>query len=181
MSGGSQTVCEAVLSRYKQMFAVIIKRLKNISGNEGQMAVELAVCIPVIIMVAMLMINVLSYLDACARFDRIAPDAVRIQATSSGYGGYGRLEKASRVQEVIAKSFADADNVCISVYATQTNGTNDNDNNSVLSLLPELESYTCRLQFEPLGASASFFGMHFFSITHERTYTIDPFKPGVVT
>lgn len=61
----------------------------------GQMTVELAVLVPVVIVVALTVFNLMRFVSACSAFDRIAADAV----VSQGVSPKGET-KAAAVNEV---------------------------------------------------------------------------------
>ena len=44
--------------------------------QSGQMTVELAVLVPVVIVVALIVANLMEFVDACAAFDRLSLDEV---------------------------------------------------------------------------------------------------------
>jgi hypothetical protein len=69
------------------------------------MMVEMAVTIPVLLAVAGITINLLVFLGDCARFDRLAAEAVRTEASSPAYGGYGLAWRAQQVEERLNESF----------------------------------------------------------------------------
>lgn len=154
--------------------------------TRGQMTVELAVCIPVILAVIGLALNVLGYLNACARFDRVAAEAVRTQATSPGYGEEGSALAAGRVRETIESAFkSDAGegfDCDISVTATVVGlgGESAHDGEGFsISMLARLERYDCSVTYQPWPFNRLSF-LQFFKLTHIRSYTIDPFRPGVL-
>lgn len=55
--------------------------------QSGQMTVELAVLVPVVIVVALIVANLMEFVDACAAFDRLSLDEVIAE---------GSLPQASR-------------------------------------------------------------------------------------
>lgn len=153
--------------------------------SQGQMTVELAVCIPVILALVGLSLNVLGYLNVCARFDRIAADAVRSQATSAGYGQEGNDLAASRVQNVIETSIRSSTGTgfaCeISVSATTVGlgGESTGVEGIGFSMLTRLERYDCTITYHPWPFSQIVF-LKFIELTHSRSYTVDAFNPGVL-
>lgn len=154
--------------------------------NKGQMTVELAVCIPVILAVLGVLLNVLGYLNVCARFDRVAADAVRSQATSPGYGEEGAALAASRVEEVIAAAFDEGaqDGFTCDFKVTSSPvgwGGNQTDNSQGISfsLLQRFERYECQVTYHPWPFNKIVF-LNFFELTHTRSYVVDPFRPGVL-
>jgi hypothetical protein len=150
------------------------------------MTVELAVCIPVILALVGIALNVLGYLNVCARFDRIAADAVRSQAASPGYGQEGSTLAASRVREVIETSFQSSTGTgfdCdITVTATHVGLGGEavtTGGGFSFSMLTRLERYDCQITYHPWPFSQIVF-LQFFELTHTRSYTIDSFNPGVL-
>lgn len=143
------------------------------------MAVELAVLIPVVMVAAALAFNVLSYLGCCARFDRVAAEAVRVYGVSPGYGSYGRAECAAAVEEAIEKAFEGSESVTVSVSAAEVGsltGTEYGGAGLAFSLIPSFRKYTCTLTYTPGIFGSGFFGAAFPPATHACTYIVDPFK-----
>ena len=153
---------------------------KSLLGNKGQMAVEMAVVMPVMLAVVGIAINLMVYLGDCARFDRIAAEAVRTQAASPGYNNYDSTSRASEVQELIELAFSSSDYLTITVTVSEgAAGGNAGSNGVAFSLIPRLETYTCTMYYRPWGFGKSFFGIEFSGIAHTRHYVIDPYRPGV--
>lgn len=50
--------------------------MKILNNKDGQMTVELAVLIPVVVVVALIAINLMEFIDACAAFDVLSSDTV---------------------------------------------------------------------------------------------------------
>ena len=157
---------------------------KRLRSSQGQMTVELAVTVPVVMAVIAIVINTMVYMDVCIRFDRLAAEAVRIEAASPGYGAYGTGARVDRVSALLREQFAkEADFVSIEVsaYSGSGGGAGQGGSSSTpsFSLIPSLETYECTLRYSPWGFKGSFFGVNFMEMTHTRSYTIDPFKPAV--
>ena len=51
-------------------------------GQSGQMTVELAILVPVVIAVALVVANLMEFVDACAAFDRLSLDEVIAEGVS---------------------------------------------------------------------------------------------------
>lgn len=150
------------------------------------MVVELAVCLPVILALVGVSLNVLGYLNVCARFDRVAADAVRSQATSPAYGEDGVTLAASRVEGVIERAFdsntGSGFDCEFTVVAAETGGGGRSDASEggvSFSLLSRLDSYECTVTYHPWPFSKIVF-LQFFELSHTRSYTVDPFRPGVL-
>jgi len=55
--------------------------MRNLRDESGQMVPELALVIPAFALALVLIVNVLSFVSECARFDRVADEVARIAAT----------------------------------------------------------------------------------------------------
>ena len=162
--------------------ASLFQRLRS---SNGQMSVELAITIPVILAVMGILINTMGYMDVTARFDRLAAEAVRIEAVSPGYGAYDTRTREGRVRTLLQEQFTDeGGRVSIKVTAYSGPATGDyseeSSSGSLFSLIPQLETYECTLTYSPWGFKDSFFGIRFFEMTHTRSFTIDPYRPAVI-
>jgi len=154
------------------------------------MTVELAVCIPVLLAVVGVAVNLMVFLGDCARFDRLAAETVRVEATSPGYGNYGTAARVEAVESLLSSCFAQREYLSIRVQSSagtagELAGDDQNDLSGSeralgFSLEPHHETYVCTLTYRPWGFGDSFFGIRFSGITHTRSYTIDPFRPGVL-
>jgi hypothetical protein len=151
------------------------------------MTVEMAVVIPVALAIVYIMVNVMMYLNACARFDPLAAEAVRTQAASPGADSYDIGLRASRVQSVLAHNLSGYDQVVVRVQAQEMSVGGiaegiDSEVGSALafSLLPRQERYTCTLLYRPWGFANGIFGVQLFEVSHTVEFVIDPYKPGVL-
>ncbi|MDR2714797.1 MAG: hypothetical protein LBB42_04675 [Coriobacteriales bacterium] len=165
------------------------------------MTVELAVTIPIIMAVLGIVINTMVYLDMTARFDRLAADAVRIEATSPGYGSYGTGARVGKVRSLLQEQFVKESRfVRIDVSAQAGAGGGGGGGGGAgggagegggqgagsasgltFSFVPQLETYVCTMRYSPWGFRGSFFGINFLEMSHTRSFTIDPYRPAVVT
>ncbi len=155
--------------------------------EKGQAAVEMAVVLPVILAVVGIGVNLLVFLGDCARFDRIAAEAVRTEAASPGYGEYGSTGRAADVQERIEASFSGSEHLTFSVSVSESGigstggeASGSTDGAIGFSLLPHNETFTCVLHYRPWGFGDTFFGIRFSGVPHTRSYVIDPYRPGVL-
>ena len=134
----------------------------------GQMTIELAIAMPVLIAVSVISVNALSFFADCAVFDRVACDAVRLHAAAPGYG-----QDASRSVALISETISDQmdePNLEVSV----AHGVAEFD----------FDEYTARLEYHPtlfgMGLRSSVFGVQLPSLTHEVKDVIDSYKSGVI-
>lgn len=138
------------------------------SGESGQMTVEFAVAFPVMVIVAVVAVNALLFFSDCARFDRMARDAVRVHAASPGYG-QTLGDSVSLVTDELEGSF-NGDHIAVSVTAeARSSGHTE---------------FIATLRFHPtlfgLGLKSSVFGVELPALEHFVSMTVDVYKPGVI-
>jgi len=124
------------------------------------------------------------FLGDCARFDRVAAEAVRTQAASPSYSHYSAASRSRDVQSIIELAFYGNTSVSITVSVSEAGfegGTDEGTGSDGVgfSLLPRQEVYTCTMNYRPWMFRGSFFGIQFSGISHTRQYVIDPYRPGV--
>lgn len=141
--------------------------MRRLLGSEGQMTVGLAVALPVVLAVALVSYNALAFFSECARFDRLARNAVRICAVSPACE-QGVSERAAAVETLVADAMS-AEGVSVSV---------------AIAAAPEGERYDVVLEYEPtlfgLGLRGNLFGVDFFTLRHVACLTVDSYDPGVL-
>lgn len=137
-------------------------------SDRGQMTIELAVAMPVLIIVAVISVNALTFFADCAAFDRVAHDAVRVHAASPAYG-QGPDQSCALVEQAI-RAAVDRENIDVSV----SHGTTGFD----------FDQYTATIVFHPtlfgLGLRSEVFGVPLPTLSHSTTYVVDSYKSGVV-
>ena len=76
-----------------------------IKDERGQAAVELVIVLPVMAMLLVILVDALVFLEECARFDHLAPQAVLAQAGSSASVKGEQAECAAAVASVLDAQF----------------------------------------------------------------------------
>lgn len=132
------------------------------------MTVELAVAFPVLIIVAVIAVNALTFFSECGSFDNLFRDAVRVHATSPA-SGQGVDQSSALVQAGLSTAFAKAnEQVSVSVEGVSGGHTR----------------FTGTLEYWPtlfgLGLRTSVFGIALPPLSHEVSMTVDCYKPGVL-
>ncbi len=150
-------------------------------GEElGQAAVEMALLIPVIVAVALVALNIMRFAELCARFDRIAPDAVLAHGVSPA-GSSGELAGVDAVKEAIEEGMGSlACEVEVSVEDLSLGGSGG----TVLTLAAGTTRFTCTLGYTPWPSSLSIAGVGFrlpAVAKHERSIVVDRWKAAIVT
>ena len=141
----------------------IARRLQS-----GQMTVELAVAFPVLVIVAVISVNALTFFADCAAFDRIAHEAVRVHVASPAYR-QGQGQSCALVEQEIRSAF-DRDNLEVAV-SHEAAGF-------------DFEAYTATLSFAPtlfgMGMRAEVLGVPLPRLVHSTVCVVDVYKAGVV-
>ena len=136
--------------------------------DRGQMTIELAVALPVLIAVAVIAVNAMTFFADCAVFDRVSCEAVRVHAASPSYGqDVGR--SVSLIEEAVREQMSE-ENLSVSV-GHRTVGL-------------DFDEFTVELSFRPtlfgMGLRSQVFGVSLPQLKHEARYVVDCYKPGVV-
>ena len=135
---------------------------------------------PLMIVVALTVINLARFATACATFDRVALDA----SVGLGVSPPGEQSSSGAVEKVRTCIEEALDSECCEVEVT----TSDSDESSAgegrvtFAMSPLLTTYRCTLRFRPWPRAFSIAGVSFGApvcLTHERSITVDRFRPGV--
>lgn len=135
----------------------------NPNRENGQMAVELAVVMPIILIVLVIAIDMLVFAGECARFDHLAPQHIVAYATSPAMDEYAPEARVSEIQRALEADFAK--NGSLVEVSCEDAG----------QALASMAVYHCTLRFSPwplsmAGAPAM--------LEHECELAIDPYTPG---
>ena len=139
--------------------------LRKERGDAGQATVELAVVLPVAIVLAVIVVNALSFFEA---FDQLARQAICAYAPSPD-AGQGPAEVAARVESELEEALGTS-NLAIEVTVQGRAGS--------------YQRYCGRLSFAPtlfgLGLKDEVFGVSLPRLVHEVDLTVDAYRPGVL-
>ena len=147
--------------------------------RSGQMVVELAVVVPVAIVVALVVLNLMGFIEACAAFDQVALDAV----VAHGVAPAGEQTQVASVEEVraaLAEGLGREDTCEVEVSAE---GVSPGASGGSFVISPLLTRYTCTLYYHPWPRLLRMPGITFeapLSLRHERQLVVDRYRPGVV-
>lgn len=146
----------------------------------GQIAVELAVMVPVAIVVGLVVLNLCRFAEACATFDRLAPDAVISHGVAPS-GEQSSLASAGSVKACIEQGLASSRcEVSVSVSGAEPVRLG---RGLTFPVSPLLTTYTCTLRYRPWPGSFVMAGVAFrppVVLSHTKTLVVDRFRPGVV-
>ena len=149
-------------------------------GERGQMCVEMAVLLPVTLVIALAVLNLARYAELCARFDRVALDAV-VACGASPSGAGDASSSSVQVEARIQEAFADVDRLEVSVTSSEVGRLSGAD--ATFSILPTLTRYTCEMRLSPWPSSFAIAGVSLgppARLVHRRSLVVDRFRAGVV-
>ena len=160
--------------------AAVRPRFTRRPGNQsGQMTVELAVLVPVVIVVALVVVNLMEFVDACAAFDRLSLDEVIAEGVSPA-GEQSIPASVAAVEDALRAALGRETRCDVEVRAERVSA---GEGESLLSVAPLLTRYTCTLVFRPWPRELRLPGISYsapLELRHERTLVIDRYRPGVV-
>ena len=149
-------------------------------GERGQMTVELDVLMPVLIVVALIVLNIVRFCGACAVFDRVAPDAVLSHGVAPS-GNQSLASSEARVAEAIGHA---VDSEMCEVEVVAEGGVPEKKGAGVtFPVSPLLTTYRCTLRYRPWPGSFVIAGMAYEPpavLRHVRTIVVDRYRPGVI-
>lgn len=149
------------------MGALARRAQEKLCDARGQMAVELAVVLPVVIAIAVIAVNACTFFAECAEFDRVGRNAVRVVAASPAYG-QSTGDAADRVRAAIESQMGSVCSDC-QVSAEQTG---------------ECVTFTMTMHYAPtlfgMGLRQSVFGVSLPTLTHTTTLAVSIYKPGML-
>ena len=135
--------------------------------DRGQTTVGLVVILPVAIAVAAIAVNALLFMSECAKFDRVARNAVRVCATSPAYE-QGLAQSTAAIDAIIDAEMGEGAECSVAVRGGGAG----------------FATFTATMAYEPslFGASlrGSVFGVALPRLTHETSITVDAYKPGML-
>ncbi len=139
---------------------------RKLADRSGQMTVELCAVLPVVIVIAAILVNVMTFFGECAEFDRVARNSVRLCSSSLPEGADASSVSGNIVAMICAEMESD-DVSCESSGPLGAQGY----------VTYSLEySYTPTLFGLPLRATV--FGVTMPKISHSIQMAVDPYAPG---
>lgn len=139
-----------------------------LSDKKGQATVELVVTLPVAILVAVIVVNALTFFGMCTTFDQVVRQSVCTYGTAPGPGESASMV-AMRVREA-AEAALDSPNVTVSVEPE--------------GAFPGLTRYRGHLSYRPtlfgLSLRSKVFGISLPALSHEVDMVVDAYRPGIL-
>lgn len=147
--------------------------------TRAQATVEMAVVAPVLIVLALIVYNIMMFLSATARFDRMTPDIVLAHAASPA----GADDREGSVVGTVATELSEA----MGSYGVEVEVTCAEEESpgvgSIFSLVGGQRTYRCVMKYVPWPGNVVLAGVDMGApvvLEHVREVTVDPWRPGVV-
>ena len=138
-----------------------------LGDDRGQTTVGLVIVMPVAIVLAAIALNALLFFSECARFDRIANNAVRVCAAAPAYG-QGLDQSVARIDAIIEDAMGPGVSCDVSVEGGGAG----------------FSTFTMRMAYEPsflgIDLKDQLFGVSLPALVHQTSLVVDSYKPGVL-
>ena len=142
-------------------------KLRGRQGERGQATVELAVVLPVALVVAVIAVNALAFFGTCAAFDRVARQTVCALATAPASGD-DTASLALAVEQALTRQVGEQGEVQVRAEGFALG----------------LTRFTARIEYAPtlfgLGMRSEIFGVALPPLVHEVDLVVDAYKPGIM-
>jgi len=148
--------------------------MKFLCCQKGQMFVETALVLPVVLVVALIAINLFKFADMCSKFDRVAADQIIAHGISSSHSAN---EDATEILTQRIKTALKCDDSCDIVVSLK--GEREGIGNMV-SVFPK---YQVTLKYKPWPHTLRLPLVSLESplcLTHTTSIVVSPYKSGVV-
>lgn len=151
-----------------------MRKLKFLCCQKGQMFVETALVLPVVLVVALIAINLFKFADMCSKFDRVAADQIIAHGISSSHSVNEDAPEnlAQRIRTAL-----NCDDNCDIVVSLE--GESEGIENMV-SVFPK---YQVTLKYKPWPHALRLPLVSLESplcLTHTTSIVVSPYKSGVV-
>lgn len=151
-----------------------MRKMKFLCCQKGQMFVETALVLPVVLVVALIAINLFKFADMCSKFDRVATDQIIAHGISpSRSANEVALEDLAQKIKTVLKCDGNCD-IVVSLEGEREGIGN------MVSVFPKYQvtlkykpwPHTLRLPLVSLESP--------LSLTHTTSIVVSPYKSGVV-
>lgn len=152
--------------------------IKKLVSTDGQMTVELACVLPVMIVLALILLNVMVFLNCSAEFERTALQAIVIHGEEAKSSS-DLAQKARIIEELLSKVFENNERVSFAV--TIMPEKNSAGTFKLLSLIPQLYRYECEMTYTPYPLKGLFGIVDYEAplvLTQKVSLVVDTYRKG---
>lgn len=165
--------------------STMIERTIDIHHDtDGQMVVEMAVTVPVALVVALVVCNLLMFIELTARFDRIVPDVVMACAVSPSGDDAQTGDQSHQIAEALRSAMGDREDLDIEVRAENAwEAAQEDSGTPGFSFAPYLTRYACTFRYHPWPATITIAGIDAqvpLTMPHTRSFVVDRYRSGVL-
>ena len=147
--------------------------LGGIAAESGQMSVELAIAMPILLVAFVIALDGLAFIGECGRFDHVAAQAVLAQGASAGSGSYSLEARSANIKASIEEAMGTS-NMRVAVTVRDAGGF----------AMWKKCAFTCKLEMCPWPFSSADFGIAGVRVptvlAHEYSLCVEPYTPGKV-
>lgn len=143
------------------------------------MVVELAVVTPVMLVVAIVVLNLLFFMEACARFDRLVPDVVMALAVSPSGEQAEAGDQARLVSEELERAMGGLRGVEVRVEEKRGWEVVVEEGVVGFTFAPHLTRYVCTMSYTPWPAAFTVAGVDAgvpARLEHVRSFAVDRYR-----
>ena len=148
--------------------------MKFLCCQKGQMFVETALVLPVVLVVALIAINLCKFADICSKFDRITADQIIAHGISSSHStNGGTLDNLTQKIKAALK----CDDSCDIVVSSE------GESEGIGNMVSGFPKYQVTLKYKPWPHTLRLPLVSLESplyLTHTTSIVISPYKSGVV-
>lgn len=148
--------------------------------NNAQMSVELAVLMPVVLVMSLVVYNLARYLELGMKFSAECSHAI-VNLGTTGTSAAQQIGNPMAVQQAIEKNLQLKDVGEVEVQVRERNHFAVK--TTTFSFLPKVHEYLCILRIKPWPSHFVIAGITFSPppfMTHEYRLYVDPYRSGVV-
>lgn len=146
---------------------------------QGQICVEFAALMPVVIVVMLIAYNIVCYVQLCSKFDRCARDAIAVLGVSPP-GKQSADNAASEIKTAIQTAMGEA---ACDVNVQAQSACDETGAKFKFFISPLLTTYTCKMSYKPWPLSVCIAGISVdfgARIDYTQRLVVDRFRPGVL-
>ena len=136
--------------------------------ERGQMTVELAIVMPVALIIAVIAVNIMAFAVSCAEFDRVARNAARTYAAAPAY------------EQTLDGCAAAVDNALSEALGEPNIETKVVANGSTQGYMSLFMTMEYRPTLFGLGLKDEVFGVPLPAMEHSIALVVDTYRPGML-
>ena len=147
------------------------------------MVVELAVVTPVMLVIAVVVLNLLFFLEACARFDRLVPDVVMALAVAPSGEQAEAGDQARLIREELTRAMDGLRGVEVRVEEKRFGEVVADEGLIGFTFAPHLTRYECTMTYTPWPAVFTVAGVDAgvpARLEHVQSFSVDRYRSAVL-